>query len=465
MGLITNKANIIYNNAHRELLPPEYKSDFIYSLKIDQLIIVSSRGKLFIYKNSPYKFYAKRSIRGISKNYIGSYDGIFKNNNKIDYPTYTDGWIREFDSKTFICFNGVVLIENEKIIPLKIKVNSKQLSNIWDIYWENKDIYVLFSDFGVFRYKLSTQTILEEIIHEEKDEFNYVGENRNKFDENFNSYYFSKSDSYFEYDLSNQKLIKIKDFYEPVLFVSPDRNKNLKNSFYALFKNGNLIHFKKDDNKSNFQKIILAKNLTDAHTIVTNENYLFIIKNTGLDIYDFETKKIHQSIIEDELNSKAFFITENSLKIGGVYGLYDLNLKILKTFLTNYEIKKEKDEDDLFSDWSSGILIFILSLTIVVLVFIILKRKYLDQQINDQRNKKRIDEFIIKNIKDVSVNNILLEFNMGTHELYKIMGKDKPGKYITKRRLMLVKELRLKNKTDEEISELTGFSVSYLKKI
>ena len=82
MGLITNKANIIYNNAHRELLPPEYKSDFIYSLKIDQLIIVSSRGKLFIYKNSPYKFYAKRSIRGISKNYIGTYEGIFKNNNK-----------------------------------------------------------------------------------------------------------------------------------------------------------------------------------------------------------------------------------------------------------------------------------------------------------------------------------------------------------------------------------------------
>jgi hypothetical protein len=166
------------------------------------------------------------------------------------------------------------------------------------------------------------------------------------------------------------------------------------------------------------------------------------------------------------LNRKAFFLTENNLKIGGVYGLYDLNLKILKTFLTDYEIKKVKDEDDLFSAWgSSRILIFILSLTIIVLVFIIIKQKYLGLKIENQRNKKRIDEFIIKNIKDVSVNNILLEFNMGIHELYKIMGKDKPGKYITKRRLVLVKDLRLKNKTDEEISELTGFSVSYLKKI
>ena len=78
---------------------------------------------------------------------------------------------------------------------------------------------------------------------------------------------------------------------------------------------------------------------------------------------------------------------------------------------------------------------------------------------------EKIKEYINHNIKTVSIQSICDEFNLSSYGLYEIMKEPKAGKYIQKQRLKLVKQLKLKKISDEEISEKTGFSVSYIRQL
>jgi len=66
----------------------------------------------------------------------------------------------------------------------------------------------------------------------------------------------------------------------------------------------------------------------------------------------------------------------------------------------------------------------------------------------------------------VSIESICLEFNVNQNEIYKILRNEKkPGELIRGERIKVVREMRKKKKSEEEISSATGFSISYLKKI
>ena len=65
--------------------------------------------------------------------------------------------------------------------------------------------------------------------------------------------------------------------------------------------------------------------------------------------------------------------------------------------------------------------------------------------------------FAIQALKD--------HFEISNTTLYKIMGERKPGDYIRVKRMKKVNDLRSEGASYWEISKLTGFSLSYLKKI
>ena len=70
-------------------IPKEYKNtltDFAY---IKNHLVLISRGKILLYKNNPFQFLPYGSVRTISKNAIGTYNGIFINGNKLKKPLYT----------------------------------------------------------------------------------------------------------------------------------------------------------------------------------------------------------------------------------------------------------------------------------------------------------------------------------------------------------------------------------------
>ncbi len=79
--------------------------------------------------------------------------------------------------------------------------------------------------------------------------------------------------------------------------------------------------------------------------------------------------------------------------------------------------------------------------------------------------KEHLDLFIREHLSTVSIELLSTHYKLTVGELYKLMGSIKPGEYIRKLRLEKVKALRTEGKTLEEISAITGFSVSYLKKI
>ena len=89
-------------------------SDFAY---LENTLFIISRGKLLIYKDLSYEFKPFESVRSITKNAVGSYNGIYIKGKKLNKITYTDGQIKEFDSITFVCYNG--LLSYKKIKKLK----------------------------------------------------------------------------------------------------------------------------------------------------------------------------------------------------------------------------------------------------------------------------------------------------------------------------------------------------------
>ena len=102
-----NASLIRYTNSYNEFLPKFYQNNSVSAVKQDDHLLLVSRGKLFAYKKTLYSFESTPSVRSISSNYLGTYGGIFKNGAKLQYPTYSSGKIREFENKTFICFDGL----------------------------------------------------------------------------------------------------------------------------------------------------------------------------------------------------------------------------------------------------------------------------------------------------------------------------------------------------------------------
>lgn len=65
----------------------------------------------------------------------------------------------------------------------------------------------------------------------------------------------------------------------------------------------------------------------------------------------------------------------------------------------------------------------------------------------------------------MNIEKLKSEFSLSNNQLYSHMGSVNPGEVIRAKRVSLVKKLRKRNTSEEEIAKATGFSISYLKKI
>ena len=107
-----------------------------------------------------YSFNPIGSVRSISQNAVGTYSGVYINGNKLDKITYTDGQIKELDSITFVCYNGLLSYKNNTETKLYNNDNSirtkgeyGRISNIFDI---GGSIYLVISNKGIYYYFLET---------------------------------------------------------------------------------------------------------------------------------------------------------------------------------------------------------------------------------------------------------------------------------------------------------------------
>jgi hypothetical protein len=63
------------------------------------------------------------------------------------------------------------------------------------------------------------------------------------------------------------------------------------------------------------------------------------------------------------------------------------------------------------------------------------------------------------------IHGIYEKFKINPNQLYDILENEKPGELIRNHRIQLVRKYRREKKDEKFISENTGFSESYLKKI
>jgi hypothetical protein len=178
---------------------------------------------------------------------------------------------------------------------------------------------------------------------------------------------------------------------------------------------------------------------------------------------DIVSGNVHRSVINEELNNGAFFIKQDSIFIGGLSGVFKMNLSGLFDFIQN-----SKDDDSAKVNFGFGLieLLFTLIATLIlVILYLILKTKPLNLVKNDFKMENEIKLYIDQNLPNVTIVKLLNVFNISNAELYKAMRNEKPGHYIRTKRLEKLKEAKLNSKSIEEASSLTGFSISYLKKI
>ncbi len=439
-------------------LQDEYLNSISDLLINDKDLFIISRGKLFVFRELWYNFTPYESVRSITKNYIGSYNGIFKGNDLINYPTYTSGQIKEFEGVTFICYDGLVEIINDQVnFIYDYNIDNKKFGRFSNIFKLSKTQFIVISNKGIYLY--NTKNDIFQLIYDSDNspviptrkifrdgyefrEFGFSFANKNEINfMNLETFEVSKV----TFDQLSENIIDIVNKGSHYYLISEQKK---------LYKLSINFNSPTDSERNQIIEVITLQH--PKHTIEMFDGYIVLTGNNGLSIYDTYNEKLYERVLIEEFNKGSVYLDDKSLKIGGLYGVYsfenfDLNFqKILqsmpaKSMPINY--------------WM--ILFFMSLMMIGILTFL-----YISSRIEKGSAKEylvdEIKDYINKNISIITINSIAEKFNLDYNQLYQLNNDFKPGKYITEQRQKIAAQLIKKNKHLKEIAEETGYSQSYL---
>jgi len=452
------------------LLPSYYQNDQNQHVFYDSKLFIIGLGTLFIFSDSFYNFQPYFSVRTISKNYVGSYGGVFYKGNKLEFPKSTDGKIKEFANNTFICYGGLTHIKDglqtnyQSENNYEFSIQNKSYGLVRDIEEIDETNYLLFSTTGVYLFNLNLLTV--QLIEGSKSSTPFLV-NKETFGDKLAAIYFYNEQKLVKYSISEKKVDVIHKFDTQIICIQTISNFQV---ILALDKEQRLLSYQLDLNtkklKENPEVLGDFKEIK-AHSLASNANFLFVIGDQGVDVLDFNTNQRYPKVISHEMNRLAQFNSGDTLFLGGVNGLYGIAFSDLKSYLSSLEEKKiNKSSNDFLI--SPKLVLGIAGIFLLLTGFWWIKtqqRKRNLVNLSPVVTKEHLDLFIREHLSTVSIELLSTHYKLTVGELYKLMGNNKPGEYIRKLRLEKVKALRAEQKTLEEISAITGFSVSYLKKI
>lgn len=440
----TKEIPIVYPKLYSESI-----NDFAF---LDNNLLVIARGKLLVYSNLMYSFKAIGSVRSISNNGVGSYAGVYINGNILKKITYTDGQIKEFDSITFVCYNGLLSIKDNIETKLYNNDNSIRtkgeygaISNIYDI---GNYKYLAISNKGIYKYNYKTNTF--NLIYTNQNKIIPV---RNKIDSRIKDrgeFHFIDNKRYISLNVNNNNLEIIDDDikYEINDILESDINGN---DFYAISKN-NLLSFKRTK-----QGLKLSKEtplISTAHTISDYNNLIFLSGNKGLSIFEKNKEKIIDNYIVDEFNRAAVYKQKNKISFGSIHGVYSIDNVLdfeRNLIFKDYKINSQKPY------------LYFVGLILLFVLLIIIK-KLNKKHVSDDQLISNIKKYINKNLNIATLKMLESEFNLDYNDINSINKNFKPAKYIKKQRLELTKKMLLNSNSISAISKRTGYSETYLLK-
>ena len=439
-------------------LQDEYLNSITDLLIRDKDLFIISRGKLFVFRELWYSFTPYESVRSITKNYIGSYNGIFKGNDLVNYPTYTNGQIKEFAEGTFICYDGLVEIINDQVnFIYDFNLDKQKFGRFSNIFKLSESKFIVISSKGIYLYNAKN------------DEFKLIYNSRNspiiptrkifrdgyEFREFGFSFAHKNSINLMNLETFEVSTLTFDQLGENIIDIV---NKGLH--YYLISEQKKLFKLSIDFNSltdPERNQIVDVINLDQPkHTIEMFNGYVVLTGNNGLSVYDTYNEKLYQRVLVEEFNKGSVYLDDLSLKIGGLYGVYsfenfDLNFK--KTL----QSMPTKSKPIYF--W---MILFFMSLVLIG----ILTYLYVSSRTQKNSAKKNlvdeIKDYIDKNISDITINLIIEKFNLDYNQLYQLNNEFKPGKYISKQRQKIAAQLIKKDKHLKEIAEKTGYSQSYL---
>ena len=417
--------------------------NFLYEI-VDQ--------KLVVYTKTIFKKYLDDiSIRAISSDYIGTYDGIYDSNLKriSNYPSYSSGKIRKFNNKTFVIYDGLFYAEDNETHYLKsvlgeIEIDGKAIGFGSDIIPLNQDEYLLFTSQGVWKTDLSKVEAVDLSLEG----------NRSKPIKLIHQYV---DDGRILYLIDNKlKLLGTKlnpkvalDFNEEIIDVSivenyPEDIYFLSNNSIGIIRN------------SKIEKI--APNTEGFHTVKSISDYLVLTSNQGLFRLNKKNLEVDE-LISEEFNKQSLEVFQDSIWAGSISGLYKIAINDFGTYITDYTKPNTPSrlQRILYA------LIAILSIIIIIL-FYKLQNKPI---ITDEKiilSKDEILNFIKTNIGTITLTSIQKEFNISYRKLASILGES-PGKIIEGERKKILYSRSHIGKSVKEMSTITGYSEEYIKKI
>lgn len=95
------------------LLPRNYANIPINELLIEDSLLIIAKGKLFVFEKNDFQLKNVGSVRAISENYVGTYNGVYRKKDSLRLLNYTNSYIREFENATIICWDG----RNGQFVP------------------------------------------------------------------------------------------------------------------------------------------------------------------------------------------------------------------------------------------------------------------------------------------------------------------------------------------------------------
>lgn len=467
-GYIKNNRNIITkgkietDNVYSHLLPKCNSDTQSNHVIFNDKIMVISKGDLFVFDNNYLKLYNFASVRSISENYIGTYEGVYDKTkgHYLEFPSFTNSYIREFENYTFINWDGLSILKNNEQydlfdqLSINLKIDNKNLGFAYDVAKINNKKFILNTSKGLYELNINDGKVLKLQDKINGDFSIYKVDYKN---DEIVRIIINDDNNIYKYIPNVNSLIAIKTFKEKIV----DLYLNDLGEGYVLLED-NLIYF---DNLDNIDKpSLLAENINNPHNVGGFKNYIYVTTNSGLSLFNTKTNQFKQNLIKDEFNKKAHYTDLKSLQLGSVNGLYVLEYDDLNRLF----FKKQNDakSSSIIIEKNNLIIGGGVFLLIVVLITKIYLKKKLSKNIsNIDINEKEIKRYIDENLASVSVKSICYKYKISLNKLYAVMGNQKPGDYINKQRVNLTKQLIKKSYNLAEISEKTGFSISYLNQI
>ena len=427
-----------------------------FNVRLNSILYIVHNGLLYTYKEENYTVLLKgKSIRSFSKNYIGTYSGVFDRKlNNINIVGYVNGKIKEFKDETFICYDGLIKLQKDSIhnyinrTNIQTNINNKDLGFARDISKISKNNYLLFTDraISIINFTDTKAEVVKKtdrnsetfLIYEQIDTLNQslqriIVANNNKVE--FLNPETLKTYEWISLDSKITAAIKLN---------------NTKKSNFILASTKNGLYF--INSKGEKEKL----DDKEYHTLLTYDNENIILSNNyGLFVLNLNTNKITDLVKNIEFNKGALFKEGTKILAGSVNGIVVFDS--IANFSNTISLKNNTNTIII------TLALILLSISLLIMLKKVKKKK--NQPIETTKaTKNDIENFIENNLKDVSLSLICEHFNISIRNVYLLLKPNKPGDLIKYRREQKVKKLIKENKyTLSEIAIETGYSLVYLR--